>query len=236
MNKKDLTPILLQSLSSLNGHLSSLHSNHENLIEKDFNEQKLLRFKDLEKDSNFKFELRNVVLSKGIPVFSFELAPSSLTENKPLLMTQNEKGTLIMFQKWIDWLKAYDEFHLTPDDELQKRYENEFFDRYEIIEENANKEPFSIEQQLFLNEYLTNSQKQLELLAESKNSEEKVEIDYLIKEAESIKKVLTKESKNKIVKRLSKFWASARKTGIDVMKEVFVEVIAEIGKRLLLGK
>lgn len=236
MNKKDLPIILLQALNSLNTELFSLSKGLENLIDNDFNEKKLPIFKDSEKGSEFKFEIKNVSLSReGSPIFTVESAPSSKINNKPSLTSQNEKGTVIMFQRWIDWLKIYENLYLTPEDELQKKYQDEFYTEFEILEEDANKEPFSLKQQIYLNEYLTNSQEKLKLLAQSKSQEEQIEINNLISEAETIKKVLTKESKNKIIKRLSKFWGGARKTGIELIKEIFIEIAAEISKKILLG-
>lgn len=35
--------------------------------------------------------------------------------------------------------------------------------------------------------------------------------------------------------RLSKFWGRAQKTGLQVIKEIFVNVTAELVKRLMLG-
>ena len=46
---------------------------------------------------------------------------------------------------------------------------------------------------------------------------------------------MTKKTKQQIFKRLTKFWAKAQKTGLDVIKEVLINVTAEITKQLLLG-
>jgi hypothetical protein len=236
MDKKQLPITLLQALDRLNSELSSMSENFNHLIEKDFNENKLIRFQDIDKNSDFIFEIKGLYLDKGVPIFTIESSPSSINDNKLVSRFQHEKGASLMFQNWIDWLLVYENTHLTPEDELQKQYEEEFYSEFVILDENANKEPFSLEQQLFLDEYLRTSQEKLILLSDGKNNEEAKEIDQLIAEAESIRKVLTKESKNKIIKRLSKFWGKAKKTSIDVVKAVIVEIIAEFGKLILIGK
>lgn len=236
MNKKDLPVALLQSLNRLNNQLLSLSERFDHLVEQDFNSNKLIRFKDIDVQSDFRFEIKSISITNGSPKFLIETTPSSSISNKVSTTTQNEKGVIILFKKWVEWLDVYDKSHLTPEDAILKGYENDFYSEFEILDEDAAKTPFSLKQQLFLDDYLRSSQKKLELLKEGKTKKEKVEIDRLLKEAESIKQALTQESKKKIVRRLSKFWSNARKVSVQIIREIFVKAMAEIGKGILLGK
>ena len=74
--------------------------------------------------------------------------------------------------------------------------------------------------------------KKLEKLKKNQSAEKVIEIEVLEKEADEIKNVLTTESKKQVMIRLSKFWGRAQKTGLEVIKEIFVSVTAEIANVL----
>lgn len=113
----------------------------------------------------------------------------------------------------------------------QERFEKQF----DILDEDADISSFNLSQQIFLDEYLSNVKSKLLVLQEGRSGDELKELEALAFEATEIQSDLTKATKRQIVKRLSKLWAKAQKVGIDVIKEIFVNVTAELTKRLLTG-
>jgi hypothetical protein len=138
------------------------------------------------------------------------------------------------FKNWLGLLDQYETIESFFDDPIIKSNAGKFYQKFDIIDENADVETFDLEQQLFLEEYLDNSRKKLEKLKKGKTKDKIIEIEILENETEEIKSALTIESKKRIMIRLSKFWGRAQKTGLQVIKEIFVNVSTELMKKLLL--
>lgn len=117
-------------------------------------------------------------------------------------------------------------------DANRKWFENQF----DIIEEDADVAPFDLPRQLYLSNYLNEVQKKITILSEGRPEDEKNELQELQSEAEAIRKVLTKETKREIIRRLAHFWGKAQKVGLDIIKEIFVSTMAELAKQLVSGK
>ena len=93
--------------------------------------------------------------------------------------------------------------------------------------------PFDLKKQLYLEENLSAANKKLEELKANRTDEEVSQINDLQAEVQTIKKEMTGLTKKEVVSKLVRFWAKSRKVGIDVLKEVFINVTAEIFKQLL---
>lgn len=109
------------------------------------------------------------------------------------------------------------------------------YDKYEILEDDANTASFNLEQLIYLEKYLEEVKKELNEFKEGKSGEELEQVKELEVDVESIKNSLTKEPKNIIVKRLAFLWGKSQKLGLPLIKEIFIKVIAEISSKLLLG-
>jgi hypothetical protein len=230
MNKKKKLPItILKSLESfvnLTGDKFKIIDPKENL----------LFILDIDNTSDFYFKIEQY---KNMQNGSFQF----LMDRKPV--NEHNSGN---FRGWIEiknleaqfksWLNLLDQYETIPsffDDPIIKSNAEKFFQKFELIDEKADLETFDLEQQLFLEEYLENSKEKLKKLKQNQPPEKAIEIEILEKETDEIKNALTTESKKKIMVRLSKFWGRAQKTGLQVIKEIFVSVTAELAKRLMLG-
>lgn len=230
MNKKKKLPItILKSLEpfvSLTGKKFNIVNPSENLL--------FIKDKDDTSDFYFKIEKYEKKVNGS---FQF------LMDRKPMNEYQNENHRVWIdikrleteFKTWISLLDQYDSIESFYDDSILKANTDRFYEQFKILDKNADKETFNLEQQLYLEEYLKKTRKKLEQLKQYKTGTEKSDIEDLEKETEKIESVLTKESKTQIIMRLSKFWGKAQKTGLEVIKEIFIEVAAEITKRLMIG-
>jgi len=227
MNKKKKLPIaILKSLESfvnLTGEKFKIIDPKENL----------LHVLDIDNTSDFHFKIEKYE-KKQTGYFQFLMSKKPINEKDNGIKRNwiDIKNLESQFKDWLDLLESIESFF---DDPIIKSNAEKFFQKFDIIDENANKETFNLEQQLFLEEYLDNSRKKLEKLKKGETEEKIIEIEILETETEEIKSALTIESKKKIMVRLSKFWGRAQKTGLQVIKEIFVNVITELTKRLLLG-
>lgn len=207
-----------------------------NLIKQEYNSSKLLSFKDLEVESGIKFEIIKVELTFNTPYFTINVAPSSNINRASANKRLSEANVIREFEVWIGWLKLYERSHLTLEDKILATYQTEIYDEYKLLDDDAETVPYSINDQLFIDAYLVQSAQKIQLLKEGKSESEQTELNELIDEAESIRKVVTKKSKGEIVRRLARFWGKSKSIGLDVFKEIFIGTISEIAKQLLLGK
>lgn len=197
-------------------------------------DSKKFKFVDIDDNSEFYFEILGKD-DKNSTEHKIELNPPRTDSTKST--TVNIKTTNIgrRFGQWLNMVEEYDKTRSFWDDPIIKSNAERFYQKYKINDDNANIETFDLDQQLFLEEYLNRSKNNLKKLKQKLPKEKVIEVEILEGETDEIKSALTTESKNKIMMRLSKFWGRAQKTGLVVIKEVFVNIITEVAKRLFLG-
>lgn len=226
--KKDIPLIILEALEP---YLKHKDSKFEVVEPKD----SLLRIIDSDLESDFYFEVIKFDIKNGRTYLQLDYKPqnkNSTNNYRPNIEHTQLDGH---FKNWVMRLNEYDKVQSIYDDPILKKNEEKFFEKFDIIDEDADYASFDLDQQIFLEEYLTSSIKTLERLKEGKSAKEIDQIELLQSEATTIKSVLTSESKKKIIKRLSRFWGKAQKTSLEIIKEIFVSVTAELAKRLLIG-
>jgi hypothetical protein len=226
--KKDIPLIVLETLEPY------LKKNDE-IFEIVDPKESLLRIIDSDTDSDFYFEVVDFQMSNGKTILQLDYKPQNKTNTgayKPRIVHTQLDGH---FENWTTRLSEYAKVESIYDDPILKKNAEKFFQKFDIIDEDAEYTSFDLEQQLFLEEYLDNTKQKLEKLKKGKSEDLILELEELETEAEKIKAVITKESKKKIIRRLSIFWGKAQKTGIDVIKEIFISVTAELAKRLMIG-
>lgn len=231
MNKKKQLPIIilksLESFVNLTGEKFKIIAPKGNL----------LYVLDIDNSSDFYFKIEQYEKkSNGSFQFLMDRIPKNEHENGNYRTWIDIKQLGTEFKTWLNLLDQYENTESFFDDPILKSNAKSFLLKFELVDENADIETFDLEQQLFLEEYLNNSNEKLKMLKEHQSDEKIAEIEILEKETEEIKSALTTESKKKIMIRLSKFWGRAQKTGLEVIKEIFVSVTAEITKRLMIGQ
>lgn len=229
-NKKKKLPITilkaLESFVNLSGDKFIVTDPRDNL----------LSVVDVDEESDFYFKIVQYQKKQdGSFQFLMDRKPKNEDEPNQYKAWINIKNLDIQFKIWLDLLHSYESTNSFFDDPIVKSNAEKFFQKFEILDDNADKETFNLEQQLFLEEYLESSKEKLKSLKENQTEEKILEIEILEKETDEIKNALTTESKRKIMMRLSKFWGRAQKTGLQIIKEVFVSVVAEITKKIMLG-
>jgi len=229
MNKKKKLPITI--LKSLEPFVN-LSGEKFKIIEP---KEHLLHVADIDHTSDFYFKIEDYQKRQNSFQFLMDKKPTSEHKNGNIRTWINIKNLESQFESWLQLLDQFENIDSFFDDPIVKSNAERFFQKFEIVDENADIETFDLEQQLFLEEYLNNSKKKLEKLKKNQTEDKVIEIEVLEKETEEIKSALTTESKKKIMIRLSKFWGRAQKTGLQVIKEIFVSVTAELAKRLMLG-
>jgi len=194
----------------------------------------LIRFEDADKNSGFYFNISSYATSGGSFNLTIAQMPSSRQNPEAIGLNINIKDLDKTFSMWKTLVMAYDEYTLY-EDPILKHNEEKFFQQFDIIDEDANKVSFDLEQQIYLDEFLDRANKVLIEFKEGKAPEEITILEDLQNDVINIKNSLTTETKKKIIKKLSVFLAKAQKFGLPLIKEIIKELVIESFKKLLLG-
>ena len=197
--------------------------------------ENLLHVNDIDDTSDFFFSIKDYKEQNNSFHFLLERKPKNHKDTSVIKNWINLNNLDKHFKSWVNLLNQYDEVVSFYDDPIIKSNAEQFYQKFEILDENSDFETFNLEQQLLLEEYLNTAKKNLLSLKENENEGKTLLIEELENEADEIKSVLTKESKKKVIRRLSKFLGKAQKTGLDVIKAIFINVSSEIIKGLLKG-
>ena len=134
------------------------------------------------------------------------------------------------FKKWLQHLEGYKNAKLL-DDPILRKYEEDAYSEFELLDEDADINSYNIETQLWLDEFIDNSLKKLEL--HEKKDPLKSEI---YQEFKQLKETQTRMTKKKVIQHLSKIYALTRKHSLSLLKDIFIEVKKEFIKQLISGQ
>lgn len=191
---------------------------------------------DNDVDSDFYFKVVRQEVSNNKRGYIIEYKPTSKTIIKETSQWSQINDISGYLTNWVSLINAYNSIHTTFDDPIIKSNQQRFEKDFHIVDEDADSSSFSLNQIIFLDEYLETSKNKISLLRQTADNDKALELEELEREATLIKNDLTNQTKKQIFKRLTKFWAKAQKIGLDVIREIFINVTSEITKRLLQGE
>ncbi|MDX2048496.1 MAG: hypothetical protein SFU87_17045 [Chitinophagaceae bacterium] len=229
VNRKEVPLSVLNEINHLLTQLRHLSRNQQNIIESNEDGDFVFYAKDRDPKSRFyfiveKFEQNPTDL---ITYFTTRILPVSETKIEEKLRSRNSNETIHDFENWISLVLSYNNINLNPGDQFDKIYEQEFYDLFEIIDEDADQNPFELKKQLLFYDFLEVINKKLEY---HKNEEGISEILVESKELQIKLSILTKKT---AIKRLSKVMSMIRKKGISFLKEIMTEVKKALLKRAI---
>lgn len=224
--KKDLPLIILKSLEqyvNLEGEKFEVIDPKENL----------LKVIDKDVDSIFHFTIEKYQkISNGTFQLYINRIPKNTTDNGVYQAWIDNSALNSQFESWIKLLKDYDNVKSFYDDPITKAFQDEFYSEFEIIDEDADVNPFSIRQILILDNYLEKVDNRLNEFITEENSNEITEIKS---EINSLKNNLTTKSKKWVIHRLTTIWAKIAKQGTKFIKEFLTESKKELIKQSVKG-
>lgn len=226
--KKDIPLVILESLEPFIIKSTQIYK----VVEP---KKSLLRIEDLDDSSDFYFEVVDFSQQNGKTYLQLDFKPHSkieISNHRPKIQ-HTQLSTI--FEEWEKILKEYENIKSIYTDPIISNNAKYFYDKYEILEDDASTTSFNLEQVLYLEEYLEEVKTILNNFKDGIIGEELEQIEELEFDVESIKNSLTKEPKNTIIRRLAFLWGKSQKVGLPLIKDIFIKVIAEISSKLLLG-
>lgn len=195
----------------------------------------MFHVKDRDIKSSFFFKIVRQQSVNGRTSYYAEIAPRSTSSIEKHTTLGPPEHITEVFKQWIEIIKTYNSIQTVYDDPIIQANQARFEKQFEILDDDAETSSFNLDQQIFLNDYLDSAKTKIEALKDGRTTEEVNQLEDLKNEATEIQKLLTKETKNKIIKKLARFWAKAQKIGLDVIKEVIKDVAVEFTKKILTG-
>lgn len=233
MNKKKQIPLVV--LRALEPFIDKIG---ENFISVE-SENNLMRFTDVDPDSEFYFNIENYDVKNGFKVL-VEYRPH--TEQNVEKHRTWIKGSEIntYFTKWVTLLKSYDKVRSPFDDPIIESFRDGYYTEFEIIDEEKDK-PLIPKQILLLDAYFEKIENKIDEHITDSNAEQIKEIKNDISE---LRDNLSSKTKVWVVNKVSWIWAKMTKLGPKLMKDFVnegnkqivkesVAQIIEFGKNLL---
>lgn len=133
-------------------------------------------------------------------------------------------------RNWIEHIKLYNEMNTIFDDPIQKKYEEDYFNEFSVIDDDAEYAPFDIPKQFIIANHIQAVKTFLvENQADFKNDEL---VQKLTIECEKLIEELPHTTKNTVVMRMASIWASISKSGMSLMKKFLTEFGTSITKQI----
>jgi hypothetical protein len=215
--------------------LQPVADNNLNLIKVVQDNNSMFHLLDKDENSDFYFKVSKQEIRNGNLNYSIEYKPRSRDLINAHSTWVTSEGVLQVIKMWLELLMSYNKIDTIYDDAILKSNQERFEKQFEILDDNSETTSFDLNQQIFLDEYLNTVKSKLIALQEGRSTSQVKELEELSIEATEIQNDLTTQTKSQIIKRLSRLWGKAQKVGLDVIKEIFVSVTAELAKRILTG-
>lgn len=234
MKQVDLKSLPLSVLADIDRTLAYLNEKaleYKSLIVQVPSEQALLRFVDLDKNSTFYFELLSPYQDAQLKtVFTVNYLPHHEQTLKKASTTSNQENLAKHFERWIGLLKTYDTFKRKLEDPFLRQYQQEFYDDFELVDDDADTAPFEHSKQIVLYNVLMKLEEELE--AQATNN---LELAVVIEETQNLKENIQRFTKKMVVSKLASIFAKIKKHGIKLLLEVWSESRKELIKRAISG-
>lgn len=225
--KKDIPLVILKALEPYVGLLGDKFE----VVEPNEN---LLKVVDKDSDSDFHFTIAKYQKNSNSNTFQFAMtrSPKNANDNGSYQAWVEISSLETQFDTWIKLLDAYDSVNSFYDDPIIKAFEEEFYAEFEIIENEAEKNPLNTKQILLLDSYLETVDNKL---TEFKNKDNSQDIQVIKDEIILLRDNLTKKSKKWVVTKLTNIWAKIAKQGAKFIKEFLNETNKELIKEGVKG-
>lgn len=223
INKKDYTLLLLRGVEGLFTKVRSFVQKNSDILEITKNEPFEIEIEDKSRYSKFRFSISNPRQDSSKVIFDLKYNPYNSADLSTKKSSTNSDSTLKILEQWTNIIRSYNNLRLSPEDSILNEYEKEFFSNFELLDEDADINPYELDKQIIIHNYFVHVIQLLE-----KNEEDNKE---LIEEAYEIKENIPKMTKRTTIKRMSSFFAKVRKKSLPLLKELL-----EVGRKEVFKK
>ncbi len=222
MLKKIVPPPLSKMVSS---STTQIKENIEIISDK----ENLISIRVKEPFEEFYFLIHNLRNNNNNVVIEFSYCPTRIDIVQGVKTAGTYDGLENCLKLWSNLVKEYAHSENIFEDPLTKHYEEQFAQFIYIDEDDADTKPFSADKILLLGELIEKVNSIVEK-SEDTNEEDK---QMVITQGRTLKNKLLSLSKNEALKQFRNFTSNAVKMSFDILKDVIVDVLADIAKKMI---
>lgn len=226
MEKRNYSLSFLKNLQKIHLDVNQIVEENRSVVAFFKNEELEIIIKDLAPKSNFNFKISNPRQVNSKINYKLEYTPRNTTSVEPGTITVESERVMNTLKGWIHRINEYNKITITKKDKIVSEYADEFYEDFEIIDEDAEENPFELEKQLILHNFLI---KAITVLEEDGDNQ------HLIEEAQDLKANLPKLTKKATIRKLSNLFAKIRHKSLPLIKEVLDVAQKELYKRITNG-
>jgi hypothetical protein len=220
---------------SLRKAIEEVAVNYKSLFTIESNESALVAFKDKEKDSDFYYNIvRANTESNNQRSYLVEYKPineDSLSINKQNMSVNSIKVT---FTAWLKLILEINKESPIFDDPIVQSYYDELETEFEILDEDAEVNAYSIVQQRKIIEFLSHITLTLQSYEEY-NDYNKAEIKEITDLVEETKEMISRSTKREVFNKIRKVFAKIFKLGLEIGEKILIEFSTEFAKKIITG-
>lgn len=193
-------------------------------------EKNILVIKEYLEESKFFFRIIGAKKNASGTFYEVVLNPASSDSLLTQSLNVNLEDLKKNFKYWCNRILVYQEESIF-DDLILGNYKKEYstvFESINLVDDNANTEPFNYPQQIFLLEQLKTVNEVIEK-AKKDNLIDNEEYENINNDIKAAEKNLGKETKQRFLNRVSTIFAKARKANFKVGQMLFEGFIKAIG-------
>lgn len=230
LQKKNYPIVLLKEIEQMLKHFYEAEFQFQDLITIKFNEPHIVEAKDVE-DSKFRFLVTTPSInSQGKCFCKITKCPRGAHSLEEFTSTVLISEILKHFQSWIKILKDYNTITLTKEDWLFQLEASQFFEEFEMLDQNETFTPLTVNNQLEVFELLETMQRRL-----LENEVNAPEVKEIFEDVETLKKQLASVPAKEVGKRVARIMAKTKKIGFKLFKDIVDVAYKEAIKNALRG-
>jgi len=184
-------------------------------------------------DQKFFFTVANYGYDANKKVlYEYSFMPANEQTFDPAKSKTTFENLTSQLKRWLSLLNGYHEIETPFEDKFQKFYEEQFSERFKIIDEDADTALYDISTQKKLHDFLNQVVLYLE---EHKSEETKEQFEIIVEESKELQKELSTSVKSRVSKKFISILAKLWKLGVAVFEGALGNFAYETIKKLLLG-
>lgn len=227
INKKKYPLILLKSIEKMHQDVRKIVDENNELISYINKSEFEINLRDKADNSDFTFSITKPKYEKGKVEFYVTYNPRNGQSLDAYRFYSELKNVLNHLNIWINLLKEYENVNISPEEKILNEYEKEFYADFEILDDDADVNPFDLKRQLILHKFLDHT---IEILEKDDNDNED-----LIQDTKELRENLPRLTKKETVKKISRLFAKIRQKSLVLLKEILDVAKKEIYKKAISG-
>lgn len=153
LNKKEYSYKHAKDIETLIQRVKSVQEMNSDIINISYPDSTSILLIDIDVKSKCNFHISQPNGNGNEAHFIVQFYPASETELKAFKSNPNSDGVITFLNTWLGIIRKYNAVSFTEEEYFQQRYEQEFFDLFEIVDEDSEIAPFDLPRQLLLDNF-----------------------------------------------------------------------------------